>query len=243
MPLTGVIATRKWTPLAVIALFGSLCEVFVVTGAVTAPDAAVRLLLAIAASIALLLLPCLLVFGLMRRPEAFYAPHEYGDGATTAGEWAKAMRELQTAERKAAVQLASKQIAAGKTTAKAATVGSPPHGEDDFAAALRSLYEQEELRFDASAISKSLGRLSLLLPKSESEMTVDELLTEMYFLMADHVRPFTYGHDWIIELADGTPLNAMGRRAGKGKPRNEADNRPLQDLGIRRGQMLVVRRP
>lgn len=73
--------------------------------------------------------------------------------------------------------------------------------------------------------------------------TVSDLTNAVYFELASHVRPFTYGHSWILrdkQSGNVVKTTRMLTNAGPGRPLN--DPRSLTEVGVTPGTTLLVER-
>lgn len=74
--------------------------------------------------------------------------------------------------------------------------------------------------------------------------TLDALTNEVYFSLERHVRPFEYGHSWVLRnkrTGEIIRTTRMLTRTPAGKPID--DIRALHEVGIQAGDELFVERP
>jgi serine/threonine protein kinase len=96
-------------------------------------------------------------------------------------------------------------------------------------------YDWSSVVLDTTPLAGGLGRVHAV--RYTPTRRVCEFLAEVFNLVADHVRPFTYGRSWVLrETATGRVLDVgtpWARRHGVAE-----DERPLRDVGIAQGVRL-----
>ena len=177
------------------------------------------------------------------RPEHLYAPRDYGSDESFLRSMADARNgrgaEFTTfaAELKQTVQktLLSPQVAERLSALK---------GEDLLQEAVRisdDIQQSSFIRVELSSISPKVS--ALMLPVAALR-NVDSLMNEVYFAIADFVRPYAYGYDWILRDAKSKKVienRRMLTLEPAGKPCS--DSRSLFDIGIIPGMTLEAVRP
>lgn len=74
--------------------------------------------------------------------------------------------------------------------------------------------------------------------------TLNNLTDEVYFLIDKHVRPFEYGHSWVLRKSeDGQIIKNARMITGTEKGVPCPDTRSLKEVGIEPGMSLKVTRP
>jgi len=74
--------------------------------------------------------------------------------------------------------------------------------------------------------------------------TLNELTDEIYFLIEDHVKPFTYGHSWVIKNCTDGNIIKNSRMITQTKPGVPVpDERSLSEVGIKAGSILEIIKP
>ncbi len=73
--------------------------------------------------------------------------------------------------------------------------------------------------------------------------SLNNLTDEMYFLLEEHVRPFEYGHSWVLKGENGEIIknSRMITNTPKGEPC--PDHRSLKEVGILPGMTISVSKP
>lgn len=74
--------------------------------------------------------------------------------------------------------------------------------------------------------------------------SLNNLTDEIYFLINNHVKPFEYGHSWVLRKSENGEIIKNARmitRTEKGLPC--PDTRSLKEVGIEPGMSLLVTRP
>jgi hypothetical protein len=73
--------------------------------------------------------------------------------------------------------------------------------------------------------------------------SLNSLTDEIYFLLEEHVRPFEYGHSWVLKGENGEIIknSRMITNTPKGEPC--PDLRSLQEVGILPGMTISVSKP
>jgi len=75
-------------------------------------------------------------------------------------------------------------------------------------------------------------------------LSLDELTDEIYFLIADYVKPYVYGHDWVLRRQDDNSIIKNARMITNTKPGIPiTDERSLKEVGIHAGMVIEVIKP
>lgn len=102
--------------------------------------------------------------------------------------------------------------------------------------------DSEFITIDAREFTKSDDQV-FELPVSAFR-SFGELTNEIYFAIEKHVKPFQYGHSWVIEdCKTGKTLKNARMIAGMGAGMPVGDQRGLAEVGIEPGMVFKITRP
>lgn len=128
----------------------------------------------------------------------------------------------------------------------AASRSGAANAPEDVEALVKKVNEEIDsatnVRIDARAYLKDTGA-TFELPVALFD-SLGELTDAVYFKLAPAVKPYAYGHTWVLRNEDTGEVIRTARMisgAAAGKP--IADNRSLEEVGILPGSRLKVERP
>jgi hypothetical protein len=74
--------------------------------------------------------------------------------------------------------------------------------------------------------------------------TLGELTDAVYFKLSPSVKPYAYGHSWVMrDKSTGSIIKTARMITGAGSGQPVPDKRPLREVGITAGSYLVIERP
>ncbi|MEM9455109.1 MAG: hypothetical protein AAGF11_13085 [Myxococcota bacterium] len=256
----GQVAGSKMTPLWVISLFVSLCEV--VAGlAVTQAEGAIAIILAIFVVLFPMLVAGAFFATLWFRPGVLYAPSEFAQGANVEA-FVSAMHrntvtEAEVAHRVEAALKATNAEDRLKRVAADLKFATTEQREvrDGFTRVLDQITEDaiEEVRrkfisIDIEPITGVKGDVRYF--PFTPERRVQDLLDSIWAITRPYIKAFTYGQTWVLTSVDtGKDFPYLGRNWKKSAPRGtipderqlQSDERYLEDVGFRAGMRLRAR--
>ena len=241
-------APPSWaSPLGIIALFLTVTEA--VTGlAVTQAKGEIQLALTIYVIVLPLLV--LFLFGaiLWSRPYVLYPPSEYTGGATIK-DFVDAMQAKYSsvlARREAdesQIQAIVKDAVKSSVMTESLAVGNEPSKATEatrLGDLVMARIDEQVLTIETAPLS---GPAKVRKIPFDQNLTVQDFLDDVYFSIADRVKPFSYGTDWVLrDGRTGQVFRVIGRPWALVQG-VASDNRKLAEVGIAPGMRLQTIRP
>ncbi|MET8984514.1 hypothetical protein ABZW49_03600 [Nonomuraea wenchangensis] len=177
-------------------------------------------------------------FGILwKRPYVLYAPKDFSNRPTVSDFVAamssstdKSLNSIESIVRDAITSSLSSEIAV-------------PARQEILEAAIEHAYlelKDQWLEVELWRIHYRLGKIPFRI-QATKDLTISELLDDLYAALSDYIEPYTYGESWTLKnYKDNHIYRDMGRQWAQKNLDSDFDYRSIDEVGIQPGVRLIA---